>query len=76
MLGEWQPGGLNCLVRILKKRQDKSSDCRLRRKLEKLEKIWSGRRDLNSRLRPWQGRTLPLSYSRSLSTAEFLADAR
>ena len=29
-------------------------------------KIWSGRRDLNPRLRPWQGRTLPLSYSRSL----------
>ena len=27
--------------------------------------IWSGRRDLNPRLRPWQGRTLPLSYSRS-----------
>src|SRR5437763_14668154 len=26
--------------------------------------VWSGRRDLNSRLRPWQGRTLPLSYSR------------
>ena len=26
--------------------------------------LWSGRRDLNSRLRPWQGRTLPLSYSR------------
>src|SRR5438445_12995062 len=25
---------------------------------------WSGRRDLNSRLRPWQGRALPLSYSR------------
>jgi hypothetical protein len=24
----------------------------------------SGRRDLNPRLRPWQGRTLPLSYSR------------
>jgi len=22
--------------------------------------LWSGRRDLNSRLRPWQGRTLPL----------------
>ena len=30
------------------------------------ENIWSGRRDLNPRLRPWQGRTLPLSYSRSL----------
>ena len=26
--------------------------------------LWSGRRDLNPRLRPWQGRTLPLSYSR------------
>src|SRR5712691_8604090 len=30
-------------------------------------KFWSGRRDLNPRLRPWQGRTLPLSYSRLLS---------
>ena len=29
---------------------------------------WSGRRDLNPRLRPWQGRTLPLSYSRSAAT--------
>jgi hypothetical protein len=25
---------------------------------------WSGRRDSNPRLRPWQGRTLPLSHSR------------
>ena len=32
-----------------------------------LPKIWSGRRGLNPRLRPWQGRTLPLSYSRSTS---------
>jgi hypothetical protein len=32
---------------------------------ERRRKIWSGRRDLNPRLRPWQGRTLPLSYSRS-----------
>jgi hypothetical protein len=31
-----------------------------------IEKFWSGRRDLNPRLRPWQGRTLPLSYSRSI----------
>ena len=30
--------------------------------------IWSGRRDLNPRLRPWQGRTLPLSYSRSAAS--------
>ena len=28
-------------------------------------KGWSGKRDSNPRLRPWQGRTLPLSYSRS-----------
>ena len=28
-------------------------------------KKWSGKRDSNPRLRPWQGRTLPLSYSRS-----------
>ena len=28
------------------------------------QKKWSGKRDLNPRLRPWQGRTLPLSYSR------------
>ena len=27
-------------------------------------KDWSGKRDSNPRLRPWQGRTLPLSYSR------------
>src|SRR5438477_6746211 len=35
--------------------------------------FWSGRRDLNPRLRPWQGRTLPLSYSRSLSHSTALA---
>ena len=28
------------------------------------DKCWSGRRDLNPRLQPWQGCTLPLSYSR------------
>ena len=28
-------------------------------------KLWSGKRDSNPRLRPWQGRTLPLSYSRT-----------
>ncbi len=28
-------------------------------------RFWSGKRDLNSRLQPWQGCTLPLSYSRS-----------
>ncbi len=28
-------------------------------------RLWSGKRDSNPRLRPWQGRTLPLSYSRS-----------
>src|SRR5438128_583566 len=29
---------------------------------------WSGKRDSNPRLRPWQGRTLPLRYSRSSTT--------
>src|ERR1700688_1995474 len=28
---------------------------------------WSGRRDLNPRRPPWQGGTLPLSYSRDLA---------
>src|SRR5665647_810399 len=28
------------------------------------EEIWSGRRDSNPRPRPWQGRALPLSYTR------------
>lgn len=28
---------------------------------------WSGRRDLNPRPQPWQGCTLPLSYSRSFN---------
>ena len=29
-------------------------------------RIWSGKRDLNPRLQPWQGCTLPLSYSRQI----------
>jgi hypothetical protein len=29
-----------------------------------LNALWSGKRDLNPRLQPWQGCTLPLSYSR------------
>src|SRR4029453_3194313 len=29
--------------------------------------VWSGRRDSNPRPRPWQGRALPLSYTRVLS---------
>jgi hypothetical protein len=36
-------------------------------------KFWSGRRGSNPRLRPWQGRTLPLSYSRSFSHSTALA---
>ncbi|SLM30837.1 conserved hypothetical protein [Desulfamplus magnetovallimortis] len=35
------------------------------RKSGRKREMWSGKRDLNPRLRPWQGRTLPLSYSRS-----------
>src|SRR5690349_16382552 len=30
----------------------------------RVSESWSGKRDSNPRLRPWQGRTLPLSYSR------------
>src|SRR6266446_10734695 len=33
-------------------------------------RIWSGRRDLNSRPSPWQGDALPLSYSRFKSTTD------
>ena len=27
---------------------------------------WSGQWDLNPRLQPWEGRTLPLSYARNV----------
>src|SRR5579863_1132838 len=37
------------------------------------EQIWSGRRGSNPRHRPWQGRALPLSYSRSFSHFTALA---
>ncbi len=37
---------------------------------------WSGRRDLNPRLQPWQGCTLPLSYSRVLRTDVFYKRSR
>ena len=37
------------------------------------ENFWSGRRGSNPRLRPWQGRTLPLSYSRSSSHSTAVA---
>ena len=35
-----------------------------------LEFLWSGLRDSNSRLSPWQGDTLPLSYTRILCHLE------
>jgi hypothetical protein len=34
-------------------------------------RIWSGRRDLNSRPSPWQGDALPLSYSRFIKESRF-----
>ena len=37
--------------------------CQFPRKLPR-KKIWSGRRGSNPRPRPWQGRALPLSYTR------------
>jgi hypothetical protein len=38
--------------------------------------IWSGRRGSNPRHRPWQGRALPLSYSRSSPHSTALPPAR
>src|SRR2546423_13757851 len=35
------------------------------------DRIWSGRRDLNSRPSPWQGDALPLSYSRFFKEIRF-----
>src|SRR5262245_63252597 len=35
-----------------------------RKQIPDLLKNWSGRRDSNPRPRPWQGRALPLSYTR------------
>src|SRR5262249_48429225 len=34
-------------------------------RLTRVSEGWSGKRDSDPRLRTWQGRTLPLSYSRS-----------
>src|SRR5256714_11287572 len=51
-----QPTGYNTENQKLK---IYSSSVRLR-----IFRIWSGRRDLNSRPSPWQGDALPLSYSR------------
>ncbi len=39
-------------------------------------RLWSGKRDLNPRLQPWQGCTLPLSYSRWLSLSYNLPGRR
>src|SRR2546421_8497218 len=39
-------------------------------KLQRSE-TWSGKRDSNPRPRPWQGRALPLSYSRVSSSRAF-----
>ena len=36
------------------------------------EKTWSGRRDSNPRLQPWQGCALPLSYARSIKRKYFI----
>ena len=47
--------------------------------MQVLEKIWSGKRDLNPRPSPWQGDALPLSYSRFDRSEEagfYLPDAK
>jgi hypothetical protein len=44
-------------------------------KMLSVDEIWSGKRDSNPRLRPWQGRTLPLSYSRSSGSSHRIQGA-
>ena len=39
----------------------------------RLVSLWSGRRDLNPRRSPWQGDTLPLSYSRDVEPGVYTA---
>ena len=57
-------GQIECQMSRLAQKNEKpacnsglSSNCHF-------EKTWSGRRDSNPRPRPWQGRALPLSYTR------------
>ena len=54
-----------CLTTWLRRRQD---DLTPRPAHGLFIERMSGKRDSNPRLRPWQGRTLPLSYSRSRRT--------
>jgi hypothetical protein len=60
--------GCRCDDRFLSQRiSKKTKSPRTQRALVKLcrcKKIWSGRRGSNPRPRPWQGRALPLSYTR------------
>ena len=47
-----------------RKINDKAAERRPVTSYSNAEKIWSGRRGSNPRPRPWQGRALPLSYTR------------
>ncbi len=57
------PGGSDNSVR----RGEGEGSSKVKSRKLKVEN-WSGKRDSNPRLRPWQGRTLPLSYSRSAAS--------
>jgi hypothetical protein len=58
---------LPCMATVNNARWRKTKSPPARRAFVKLchfKKIWSGRRGSNPRPRPWQGRALPLSYTR------------
>ena len=61
-----QGGGMIALRHSASSKNEKPACQRAFVKLCHLQKIWSGRRGSNPRPRPWQGRALPLSYTRVL----------
>ena len=50
-------------------RSEKLKDTESLKTKDSVSFLWSGKRDSNSRLSPWQGDTLPLSHSRIMVRA-------
>jgi hypothetical protein len=63
------PGGAGMIGSPISSESEKPACQRAFVKLCHLQRIWSGRRGSNPRPRPWQGRALPLSYTRILGLA-------
>ena len=62
----WASAAIAFVARNARRLQKTKSPLRQRAfvELRQIKKFWSGRRDSNPRPRPWQGRALPLSYTR------------